>query len=294
MILHIAIAALAFGASTPPPGVFFQAHRGGVEEVPENTLPALIHAWGVRGAVPEVDLQTTADGVMVCIHDDTPARTTDAPPEWRDKRIPEIPFDVLRSWDAGAYFNTRFAGARIPTLDEVFALMKDRPESQIYLDLKGVDLDALLARIRAAGLERRIIFVHGDPARCRKLSALYEGARTMTWLSGPVKQVKRRFEQLAAGGFAGIYQIQFHLPVTSAGPPIEYAFDDEYLRDAVRRAAAAGVELQARPFAFDAASLRRLIDIGIHWYVTDAPAAFAAAVQEALSLNAAQGAEGPR
>lgn len=270
--------------------VFFQAHRGGVEEVPENTLVALEHAWGVAGAVPEVDLQTTADGVIVCMHDDTPARTTNAPEEWKDKPVREIPLATLRTWDAGAWFEAKYAGTRVPTLDEVFGAMQGRPERQIYLDLKEVDMELLLACIRAAHLERRIIFVHGEPARCRELQGLYEGARTMTWLSGPPKQIKARFEELAAGGFAGITQLQFHLAVRKHAAPIEYAIDDVYLRDAVRRTAAAGVEFQARPLDFDAASLRRLIELGIHWYVTDAPAAFAAAVREALSLAPEQGA----
>ena len=36
-----------------------------------------------------------------------------------------------------------------------------------------------------------------------------------------------------------------------------------------------------RPFAYDTASLRHLLDLGIHWYVTDAPKRFAAALVEA-------------
>lgn len=112
----------------------------------------------------------------------------------------------------------------------------------------------------------------------------------MTWLSGPLKYIKKRFEELAAGGFAGISQLQFHLAVRKHALHFEYVIDDAYLREAVRRTAAAGVDFQARPFEFDAASLRRLIDLGIHWYVTDAPAVFAAAVREALSLAPAQGA----
>lgn len=296
MALLIAIASLAatLPVAAELPKIYFQAHRGGVEEVPENSLPALEHAWGVAGAVPEVDLQTTADGVIVCMHDDTPARTTDAPAEWKDKPIREIPFAALRAWDAGVFFDAKYAGTRVPTLDEVFAAMHGKPDRQLYLDLKEVAMDTLLARIHETGLETQIIFVHGDPARCIELRALYDGARTMTWLSGPPEQLKARFEELAAGGFAGISQLQFHLTVRRRAPHIEYAIDDAYLRNAVRRATDAGVAFQARPFSFDAASLRRLIDLGIHWYVTDAPAAFAAAVQEALSLAPEQGAVPPK
>lgn len=84
------------------PAAWFQAHRGALDERPENTLPAIEHAWGLPGAVPEVDLRTTKDGVIVCIHDKTPARTTDAPETWAGKPIAEIPYDVLATWDACA------------------------------------------------------------------------------------------------------------------------------------------------------------------------------------------------
>ncbi|HNR30010.1 MAG TPA: glycerophosphodiester phosphodiesterase family protein [Candidatus Hydrogenedentes bacterium] len=268
--------------------VYFQAHRGGLEEVPENTLVALEHAWSIRGAVPEVDLRTTRDGVVVCMHDETPARTTNAPEPWRAKRIAEIPFETLRGWDAGGWFDAKYAGTPVPTLDEVLAAMRDKPDREIYLDLKDADEQRLAECLREAGLERRVIFVHGDVAACRRLQQLYEGARTMTWLSGTPRAIKARFEELAAEDFAGLSQLQLHLyGPRRGGSPVTYFLEPEYLRDAVKRTRAAGVALQARPMIFDALSLRGLIDAGIRWFVTDAPKAFAASIQEALSLPSA-------
>lgn len=267
------------------PKAYFQAHRGTTEEAPENTLPALQLAWGVPGAVPEVDVQTTQDGVLICMHDDTPARTTDAPEAWRDKPIGEIPFETLRSWDAGKWFGEQFAGTRVPTLDEVFALMAEQPDRQLYLDIKGVDLGVLSDRIHAAGFEKRVIFVHGEPAMCKTLSELYPGARTMTWLSGSPSRVREQFEAMAQAGFPGISQIQFHLTPRRGGAPDEYPFSWEYLADAVRRTREADVDFQARPFDADARTMRRLLDLGIKWYVADSPTAFARSVEEALSLT---------
>jgi glycerophosphoryl diester phosphodiesterase len=282
MRVLIAVALLFAGqrvlAQTSEPLAWFQAHRGGLDEVPENTLPALEHAWAIPGAVPEVDLRTTRDGVIVCLHDDTPARTTNAPPGWADKPLREISFEELRAWDAGTWFDARFAGARVPSLDEVFELMARDPAREIYLDLKDVELGRVVEAIAARGFEKRVIFVHGSPGYCRTLQRTFEGARTMTWLSGDPASIRRRYERLADAGFPGISQLQFHLqPREGAGTDaddVAYVFDDAFLREAAARTAAHGTALQVRPFVFTPASLRRLLELGIHWYVTDAPAAF--------------------
>ena len=52
------------------------AHRGASAKAPENTLPAfqLAHEMGADGV--ELDVQLTADGHVVCIHDETLDRTT--------------------------------------------------------------------------------------------------------------------------------------------------------------------------------------------------------------------------
>ena len=127
-------------AHADTPAIYMQAHRGGLDEVPENTMPAFEHAWAIPGAIPEMDLQTTQDGVVVLMHDDLPARTSDAESPWARKRLREIPWDVVKTWDVGAKFGAAYAGTRVPTLDDVFDAMKEHPEREAYLDLKEVDL----------------------------------------------------------------------------------------------------------------------------------------------------------
>jgi glycerophosphoryl diester phosphodiesterase len=258
-----------------PLDVHFQAHRGGLLEVPENTLAAYRHAWSILGAIPEVDVAVTKDGVMVCMHDDTPERTTTATEEFRKKPLPEIPSEQLRTWDAGTKFNAKYAGEKVPLLTEVFDEMKGRPERQAYLDLKDVDLSKLVALIDRYGLRQQIIFVHGDPKVCAKLQRLYPGARTMTWLSGSPEKIKERFEKLAREGFAGISQLQFHLEAVETQPEIRYALDRSFLLRAIEKTRAANVDLQVRPFEFDAKSLEYLTGLGIRWFVTDEPKRFA-------------------
>lgn len=266
------------------PAVFFQAHRGGMDEVPENTLPAFIHAWNIPGAVPEVDLRTTRDGVIVCIHDETPARTTNAPEPWNTTNIRDIPYEQLAQWDAGITFSEAFRGTPVPALRTLFDLMREDETRQIYLDIKEVEPDLLLALIREYGFEKRVIYVHGKPETCLELSRLHEGARTMTWLSGAPGRIRQRYAELRETGFAGISQLQFHLHVREEADTIEYWLDEAFIRQAAAELDAAGAVLQLRPFAFDARSLARMIGWGVYWYVTDAPEEFHRVTAEAMRI----------
>lgn len=279
MALLVALFAAFRGQANELPQAYIQAHRGGLDEVPENTMSAFEHAWAIPGAIPEMDLRTTKDGVVILMHDETPTRTTNAPPPWGTRKIAEIPFDQVKTWDAGVKFSAKYAGTHVPSLAEVFSAMKGRPERQVYLDLKAVDVETLKAAIQEHGLEQRVLFVHGTIAECARLKALYPGARTMTWISGSPKGIADRFARITEAELAGLSQLQFHLQVASPGPPIKFLLDDDFLRGAAAKLKQAGVELQLRPFAFDHESLRRLLELGVRWYVADAPKAF----QEALA-----------
>ncbi len=271
------------------PAIYFQAHRGSVDEAPENTLPAFRHAWQFPGAVPETDVRTTRDGALVCVHDATLARTTDAPPAIRDLDIAELTLAQVRACDAGIRFggaraDRRFAGSPVPTLAEVFAELKRDPARRLYLEVKAVDLHQLRRTIDDEGVVERLLFVSGAQSTLLRLNELFPGVPTMTWIGGTPAEIDRRFGQLEATGFVGISQLQMHLHVAAMEPAITYALSEEFLRAAVARLAAHGAQLQLRPFAFDGPSLRRLIDLGVHWFVADGPQRFAAALAEAAIL----------
>ncbi len=92
------------------------AHRCGGALAPENTLVGLdvAAAQGCRGV--EFDVMLSADGVPLLIHDETLERTTDG-----CGRVAATSAAALRGLDAGAWFAPRFAGERLPTLDEALA-----------------------------------------------------------------------------------------------------------------------------------------------------------------------------
>ncbi len=89
-------------------------HRGYSLHYPENTLPAFAAAKACGATTIEVDVVLTADGEPIVLHDLTLDRTTDGHGFAADFALEQI-----RRLDAGARFDPRFAGTRVPTLAEV-------------------------------------------------------------------------------------------------------------------------------------------------------------------------------
>jgi hypothetical protein len=97
------------------------AHRGDSIAYPENTLEAFMSAF-VKGAdVIETDVFLTADGIVVCIHDTTVTRTTEATGAVSSYTLAELQqLDAGYRWtrDGGATFPFRGTGVYVPTLRE--------------------------------------------------------------------------------------------------------------------------------------------------------------------------------
>src|SRR5258708_5415785 len=93
------------------------AHRGASAHFPENTPAAFAAAIRAGTDMCEFDVQKTADGALVVIHDDTVNRTTDG-----RGRVERMTLAAIKRLDAGSWHGARFAGERIPILAEVFDL----------------------------------------------------------------------------------------------------------------------------------------------------------------------------
>src|SRR5690606_37773582 len=86
----------------------------------ENTLAAFKAAIRTGADGIELDVQRTADGAVVIIHDETVDRTTDG-----TGRVAEMTLEQLSRLDAGGWFDAQYAGERIPTLEELLQLVRD-------------------------------------------------------------------------------------------------------------------------------------------------------------------------
>lgn len=121
------------------------AHRGSRINCPENTLAAFEEAVRVGADGIELDVHLSKDGEVVVIHDETVDRTTNGTGLVKEKMVAE-----LQELDAGIWFDTDFAGEKIPSLREVFELLLERGyQGQVNVELKT-------SLYRYKGIEKKI------------------------------------------------------------------------------------------------------------------------------------------
>jgi glycerophosphoryl diester phosphodiesterase len=100
----------------------FAAHRGLSSLFPENTMPAFIAALNLGCSMIELDVGITKDNEIVVIHDDTLDRTTTG----RGKISDNFYSDIFYKADAGKILSSGKISAKVPRLEEVLNLVKDR------------------------------------------------------------------------------------------------------------------------------------------------------------------------
>lgn len=144
--------AAAFGG---PEGPAMVAHRGaGDLTMPEASRPAYSNAVETACDVVKLDLQSTADGVIVMGHDPTLKRNMG----W-DVKIGKVTYaDILKK---GVFLEKGgYADERIVRLDEALAILKVVP--QFWIDFKHFDPDfaeRVVAEFRKQGIDESRIMV---------------------------------------------------------------------------------------------------------------------------------------
>lgn len=132
-------------------------HRGAPAYAPENTLPAfeLALEGGVDGI--ELDVQRSADGVLVVVHDEAISRTSNGV-----GRVKDLTFEELRRCDFSNGF-VGFRNTRIPTLQETLDLLGPAGV-RINIEIKngiepypGIESEAL-AVVQEFGLLEQVVF----------------------------------------------------------------------------------------------------------------------------------------
>lgn len=270
-----------------PKKIYWQAHRGGGgKEAPDNTLYAMRYGWSL-GGIPEADIRVTSDHEVVCLHDNTLARTTDAPPEIADLPVGELTLAEVQRYDAGRKFRADCAGQHVPTVREVFSIMRNDPEKQLYADIKNYDeklfpilLDNFLALAREYGVASRIIVAGRDYALNCRFKELCPEIKTMQWIGRTPEERMRTFRELADKRFFGLDLVQLHLYAVEGASGWMYDLPVADLKEAF---ASLGTRLEVFPFgAFTREAIRTLLDLGIRQFATDEPRRFSETLR---SLN---------
>jgi glycerophosphoryl diester phosphodiesterase len=128
--------------------------------VPENTIAAFEKAIAAGAAYVETDVNATADGIAVAVHDPTLDRVAG-----RADRIADLTLAELREIDLGG-------GVRFSTLAEVLSA---HPETRFNIDIKAEDAAApAAAAILAAGAVERVLITSFSAKRRRATVELLE------------------------------------------------------------------------------------------------------------------------
>ena len=146
-------------------------HRGASGHAPENTLEAfrLCMEMGADGF--ELDVHVSLDGELMVIHDESVDRTTNG-----TGLVRELTLAQMKELDACNGME-KYRGAKIPTLGEVFDLIRDTHHI-VNVEVKGDDWfypqieEKCLALAKEKGLENRVIyssFNHYTLMRLREL-----------------------------------------------------------------------------------------------------------------------------
>src|SRR3981189_711248 len=146
-------------------------HRGNADECPENTLASFRSAIELGVDVIECDVHLSDDSELAVIHDHLLDRTTDGSGFVRDHTMAE-----LKRFDAGSWKDPRFAGERIPSLDEVLALAKGK--GGIAIEIKNLPLpypgieDAVVQTVRGSEMVGDVVVISFDHRSVKRIAEL--------------------------------------------------------------------------------------------------------------------------
>ena len=146
------------------------AHRGASGSAPENTMAAIERAIESGADWVEIDVQESADGEVVVIHD-------------RDlKKIGGVALEVatstrqeLQQVDIGSWFAPEFADQRIPTLRHVLETCRDKIRVNIELKYYGaqVMLEQRVAEVvDSLGMADQVVIMSLSLPGIREMSRL--------------------------------------------------------------------------------------------------------------------------
>ncbi len=150
------------------------AHRGASAYYPENTMAAFEGAVAMDAEMIELDVLMSKDGVPVVFHDALLDAHTNG-----TGFVSDYPIEELRKLDAGSWFDKKFAGQQIPTLENVlqFAAGKIALNIEIKTEAVGDSLEGgieekSLTLVKKYGMEDHVMFSSFDYRAVRHLKEL--------------------------------------------------------------------------------------------------------------------------
>ena len=194
-------------SQTDAPGAAYQhvvciAHRGNSHQAPENTLVAYREAAEIGADLAECDVDITADGHVVLMHDRSVDRTTDG-----SGLVQELTLEQLKALDAGSWKAEAYAGETVPTLHELMSQHTD-DGLQIVVEIKAAGIaEQVVSILRDQDAAHRAVAFSFDRPTINAAAAL-EPALPCFWLTGQIPEetgeMRALVNQAVADGLAGL------------------------------------------------------------------------------------------
>jgi glycerophosphoryl diester phosphodiesterase len=246
-------------------------HRGAPAVAPENTLTSFGRALADGADGIELDVRLARDGVPVVIHDAKLRRTALC-----EGLVAEMTSSELGKTDVGGWFNrarpqlakAEYVPQFVPTLDQVLAFVKNRPEpGVIYVEMKTdqaedtyVDLArAVIQLIRDHDLRSRVVVVSFNLKAVAQVKAIDPSIHTGALFEPRRNTVKiiRQHPMITAALECGAEEILLHRLIAN------------------RRIVDLSLKGDLLPVVWtvdDPKWVRRAADLGIHAVITNDPA----------------------
>jgi glycerophosphoryl diester phosphodiesterase len=263
LILAPAIVVVSFLASACAPEAIEErplivAHRGASDLAPENTLAAFDLAWELGADTIEGDFHLTRDGSIVAHHDESTQRTAGL-----DVPVEQQTLAELKELDVGSWKDARWAGERIPTLEEVLETVP--AHGRILIEVKsGTEIMPGLAGVieRSTLPPDRLVIISFDESVIAAAREQLPYIRRY-WVCG--------FDEAPGGGWTPLPEHIIETARRIGADGVDLEANREVLDEPfARKLAAAGLELHVWTVN-DADLARRMIDLGVHSITTDRP-----------------------
>lgn len=205
LVVTLAVASSVYPAAAEP---LIVGHRGLLHHAPENTLANFRGCLELRIGF-EFDVERTKDGHLVCIHDSTVDRTTNG-----TGRVSDLTLAQIRELDAGSWFDPKFAGEKVPTIDEVLKLVAEYRQHDVLIavDLKAENVGQDVVRLAEKHkVLHRFLFI-GRTITERKLRAQIKSASAKAHTAALANNADEFSKALAAPDADWVY-VRF-LPTT--------------------------------------------------------------------------------
>lgn len=233
------------------------AHRGASYLAPENTMASVLLAWQLEADAVEVDVYLSKDNRIVVIHDKNTKRTAGV-----DMEVAQASVDQLRQLDVGRHKDARYAGEKIPFIEEVLDSVP--PEKRLYIEIKcdQAIVPYLKQAMDQSGKIRQIVVISFNFDVVKEVKHVMPEV-PVYWLAGTRRD--NETEEYLPHDPAWIAQVKQH---GIDGLDVHYAgLTESFAKDAL----SAGLGLYVWTVN-DPTEALRVEQLGVHGITTDRPA----------------------